>query len=99
LVTLHLKTIAESTIISLTFLEEWSNSTKLISDSFLLTSNIFDGCIGLDYLLFPPFRYPPLKWGSRFGTEYQRGLFYGSQLLATALAEVAYIWGWHGYRP
>lgn len=45
----------------------------------------------LDYLLFTPFRYPPLKWGSRFGTEYERGLFYGSQLLATALAEVAYI--------
>lgn len=44
----------------------------------------------LDYLLFTPFRYPPLKWGSRFGTEYERGLFYGSELLATALAEVAY---------
>lgn len=44
----------------------------------------------LDYLLFTPFRYPPLKWGSRFGKGSERGLFYGSQLLATALAEVAY---------
>lgn len=44
----------------------------------------------LDYLLFTPFRYPPLKWGSRFGNKSERGIFYGSQTLATALAEVAY---------
>jgi hypothetical protein len=44
----------------------------------------------LDYLLFTPFRYPPLKWGSRFGIESKRGIFYGSKKLETALAEVAY---------
>ena len=27
----------------------------------------------LHYLLFTPFRYPPLRWGSRFGTRAERG--------------------------
>ena len=44
----------------------------------------------LHYLLFTPFRYPPLKNGSRFGTRYERGIFYAARALSTALAEVAY---------
>jgi hypothetical protein len=44
----------------------------------------------LHYLLSTPFRHPPLKWGSRFGTRDQRGLWYGSRVLPTAFAEVAY---------
>src|SRR5215218_1602201 len=32
----------------------------------------------LHYLLSTPFRYPPLKYGSRFGTAFERGIFYGS---------------------
>lgn len=44
----------------------------------------------LHYLLQTPFRYPPLKYGSRFGTAYERGLFYGSLSTSTALAETAY---------
>ena len=44
----------------------------------------------LHYLLATPFRYPPLLFGSRFGTRHQPGLFYGSQHLTTALAETAY---------
>lgn len=44
----------------------------------------------LDYLLFTPFRYPPLKYGSRFGRRFEPSLFYGSRTLATALAETAY---------
>lgn len=44
----------------------------------------------LHYLLFTPFRYPPLRWGSRFGTRSERGLFYASRERATCFAEVAF---------
>lgn len=43
-----------------------------------------------DYLIFTPFRYPPLKYGSRFGHAYEPSLWYGSVELETAFAEVAY---------
>ena len=45
---------------------------------------------GLHYLLFTPFRHPPLRHGSRFGTRAERGLWYGSRELVTSLAEVSY---------
>ena len=44
----------------------------------------------LHFLLFTPFRHPPLLHGSRFGTRAERGIWYGSLLLPTAFAEVAY---------
>ncbi len=44
----------------------------------------------LHYLLFTPFRYPPLRHGSRFGTRRERGIWYGSLERRTAFAEVAY---------
>lgn len=44
----------------------------------------------LDYLLATPFRYPPLKWGSRFGQKHEPSLFYGAEEIKTALAETAY---------
>ena len=44
----------------------------------------------LHYLLSTPFRYPPLPHGSRFGTRWDRGIWYGSDTLHTAFAEVAY---------
>jgi hypothetical protein len=44
----------------------------------------------LHYLLSTPFRYPPLRYGSRFGTRQERGIWYGSQQQRTAFAEVAY---------
>ncbi|HSX50714.1 MAG TPA: RES family NAD+ phosphorylase [Cellvibrio sp.] len=50
-------------------------------------------CIGLSYLLMTPFRYPPLRHGSRFGSTWERGIFYGSRELKTAFAETAvYFW-------
>lgn len=45
---------------------------------------------GLHYLLATPFRYPPLPYGSRFGTRAERGIWYGADRLPTALAEAAY---------
>ncbi len=44
----------------------------------------------LHYLLTTPFRYPPLKHGSRFGTPFEQGIFYGSLNTDTALSETAY---------
>ena len=44
----------------------------------------------LHYLLFTPFRYPPLRHGSRFGGRHERGIWYGSEHRRTAFAEVAY---------
>lgn len=45
---------------------------------------------GLHYLLATPFRYPPLRHGSRFGSRGERGLWYGGEALRTAFAEAAY---------
>ena len=44
----------------------------------------------LHYLLFTPFRYPPLRYGSRFGGRHERGIWYASENRRTAFAEVAY---------
>jgi hypothetical protein len=44
----------------------------------------------LHYLLFTPFRYPPLRHGSRFGGRHERGIWYGAEDRRTAFAEVAY---------
>ena len=42
------------------------------------------------YLLFTPFRYPPLPHGSRFAGRWEPSLWYGAEELRGALAEVAY---------
>lgn len=46
----------------------------------------------LDYhpLLYTPFRYPPLKFGSRFGKKTEASLWYGSLTRGTAMAEKAF---------
>ena len=44
----------------------------------------------LHYLLKTPFRYPPLRWGSRFGRRHEPSLFYGALKLETAMAESAF---------
>ena len=52
----------------------------------------------LHYLLATPFRYPPLRHGSRFGAHHEPGLFYGALERRTAFAETAYyrLIFWHG---
>lgn len=44
----------------------------------------------LDVLAYTPFRYPPLRHGSRFGVPTERGIWYGSEILKTAFCESAY---------
>ena len=48
------------------------------------------GFESLHYLLYTPFRHPPLRNGSRFGTRFERGILYGAREIQCALAEVAY---------
>lgn len=47
----------------------------------------------LHYLLFTPFRYPPLPTGSRFRGPLEPGVFYGADAVRTACAELGY-WRW-----
>lgn len=44
----------------------------------------------MHYLLKTAFRYPPLKYGSRFGTQLMPSYFYASEKIETALCETAY---------
>lgn len=44
----------------------------------------------LHYLLSTPFRYPPLESGCRFHKRNEQSIFYGSEELKVAMAEVAY---------
>jgi len=48
---------------------------------------------GLDYLLATPFRYDPLRPGSRFRAVTDPGVFYGAESVRTASAELGY-WRW-----
>jgi hypothetical protein len=79
------------------------NSTRKLVDSDEeqeLLESLIDGAkrpapvgkafAGLHYLLSTPFRYPPLRYGSRFGSRGERGIWYGSRTTFTALAETAY---------
>lgn len=49
-----------------------------------------DGAARLDYLLAAPWRYPPLRWGSRFGRRFEPSLFYGSLSETALFSEAAY---------
>ena len=49
--------------------------------------------LALDYLLATPFRYYPLRGGSRFRAITDPGVFYGAESVRTASAELGY-WRW-----
>jgi hypothetical protein len=51
---------------------------------------LLPGTERLHWLLSTPFRYPPLRYGSRFGTREQSGIWYGSDGAHAAFAESAY---------
>lgn len=75
-------------------------STRKLVDSAeeqILLEELIDGAKPPDvtrgrlhYLLSTPFRYPPLRHGSRFGRRHERGIWYGSESKSTVFAEVAY---------
>lgn len=44
----------------------------------------------LHYLISTPFRYPPLKYGSRFGSVHEPSFFYASESILTCLSEAAF---------
>ncbi|MBL4630972.1 MAG: RES family NAD+ phosphorylase [Paraglaciecola sp.] len=44
----------------------------------------------LHYLISTPFRYPPLRYGSRFGAITEPSYFYASETISTCLAEAAF---------
>ena len=44
----------------------------------------------LDYLLSTPWRYPPLRYGSRFGVRTSPSMMYGGLSVEATLAEAAY---------
>lgn len=47
----------------------------------------------LHWILRAPFRYPPLRHGSRFGTATEMGILYGARERNTAMVESAvYLW-------
>jgi hypothetical protein len=49
--------------------------------------------LALDYLLATPFRYYPLRGGSRFRAITDPGVFYGAESVRTASAELGF-WRW-----
>lgn len=52
--------------------------------------NYADNTQNLHYLISTPFRYPPLKYGSRFGAITEPSYFYASETIQTCLSEAAF---------
>lgn len=81
-----------------------TSTRKLVdsSDEHELLERVIDGgkprvptdCAGAHYLLSTPFRYPPLKYGSRFGDRTQPSLWYGAETVETCLCETAFYRLW-----
>lgn len=80
--------------------QEYSSTRKLVDtlDEQILLEQMIEEVkppvsqefTGYHPLLYTPFRYPPLKYGSRFGCKHERSLWYGSQQLRTMMAELAF---------
>ena len=49
--------------------------------------------VRLDYLIYTPFRYPPVHHGSRFRAYDEPGAWYGAEQACTSCAELGY-WRW-----
>lgn len=80
--------------------QEYAATTSLVDDleEQAILEQILDeykpnyaqGTQDLHYLIATPFRYPPLKYGSRFGTVDQASFFYASENILTCLSEAAF---------
>lgn len=79
-----------STMVLVDTLDEQALLERLLEES---KPPIPDEQRNLHWLLFTPFRYPPLPSGSRFRGPTDPGVFYGAELQRTACAELGY-WRW-----
>jgi len=81
---------SQEQVATLTYVDTLEEQTLLESMLDNAKPPLPPGASGLHYLLSTPFRYPPLRWGSRFGRVHERGIFYGGLSRHTTLAESAY---------
>ena len=79
-----------STMVLVDTLEEQSLLEEILESS---KPPLPDEAGKLHWLLFTPFRYPPLPSGSRFRSPADSGVFYGADVQRTACAELGY-WRW-----
>jgi hypothetical protein len=68
-------------------LEEQATLEQVLDD---FKPKYADGTQDLHYLISTPFRYPPLKYGSRFGAITEPSYFYASESIQVCLAEAAF---------
>ena len=79
-----------STMVLVDTLDEQALLERLLEES---KPALATGQQALHWLLFTPFRYPPLPTGSRFRAPSEPGVFYGAEMKRTACAELGY-WRW-----
>jgi hypothetical protein len=79
-----------STMVLVDTLDEQALLERLLEES---KPALASGQHALHWLLFTPFRYPPLPSGSRFRAPSEPGVFYGTEMKRTACAELGY-WRW-----
>ncbi len=79
-----------STMVLVDTLDEQALLERILDES---KPTLEAGQRSLHYLLFTPFRYPPLPNGSRFRAPSDSGVFYGADAIRTACAELGY-WRW-----
>lgn len=72
----------------------------LLEELLERTKPALPGKATLHFLLRTPFRYPPLRYGSRFGPRTEPSLLYGALSIPTMLAESAFyrFLFWQGMR-
>jgi hypothetical protein len=80
--------------------QEYSATLSLVSnlDEQSVLEQILDdykppyayGTENRHYLISSPFRYPPLEYGSRFGSRLEPSYFYASETIECCLAEAAF---------
>jgi hypothetical protein len=67
--------------------QEYAATTSLVDD---FKPRYADNTQDLHYLISTPFRYPPLKYGSRFAAITEPSYFYASETIQTCLSEAAF---------
>src|SRR2546430_7126644 len=71
---------------------DWDEEQRAVEESSDAKARVPGpaGSGGRHSVLYTPFRHPPLRHGSRFGTRRERGILYAARELPSAFAEVAY---------